>query len=87
MITKKEMLEKIKAENPNGLKVGNNEEGYTQLSQAETDVILNGWADARLAKEAQATQMEQQAAAKLVAEAKLAALGFTTDDLKALGLG
>lgn len=35
-----------------------------------------------------ATQAEEQAAAKkAVAEAKLAALGLTSDDLKALGLG
>ncbi len=51
MTTKQEMLEIIKAENPNGLRVGNDEEGYTQLSQAETDAILNSWADARLAKQ------------------------------------
>jgi hypothetical protein len=37
-----------------------------------------------------AEQLEAQAAAesaKIVAQAKLAALGLTTDDLKALGLG
>ena len=34
-----------------------------------------------------AEQEQAQAAAKLAAEAKLAALGLTADDLKALGLG
>ena len=38
------------------------------------------------AKEAAAKQAESEAA-KASAEAKLAALGLTTDDLKALGLG
>jgi hypothetical protein len=86
MTTKQEMLEIIKAENPNGLRVGNDEEGYTQLSQAETDAILNSWADARLAKQKAIAEAEAKAAAKSAAEAKLAALGLTTDDLKALGL-
>jgi hypothetical protein len=64
MTTKKEMLEIIKAENPNGLRVGNEEEGYTQLSQAETDAILDSWANARLAKEAALAEAEARAAAK-----------------------
>ena len=34
-----------------------------------------------------AEKREQEAAAKATAEAKLSALGLTTDDLKAFGLG
>jgi hypothetical protein len=43
-------------------------------------------ADAAVAKEIAAKQHEAEVA-KATAEAKLAALGLTTDDLKALGLG
>jgi len=86
MTTKKEMLEIIKAENPEGLRIGNDQEGYTQLSQAETDAILDSWADARLAKQAEATAKAEAEAKKLEAQAKLAAIGITAEDLKALGL-
>ena len=86
MTTKQEMLEIIKAENPEGLRVGNDEEGYTQLNQSETDAILDSWADARLAKQAALAQAEAKAEAKAAAQAKLAALGLTVSDLEALGL-
>ena len=81
MTTKEEMLEIIKAENPNGLRIGNDEEGYTQLSQAETDAILDSWADARLAKEAALAQAEAKADQKA---ALLDRLGITTDEVKLL---
>lgn len=86
MTTKQEMLQIIKAENPEGLRIGNDEEGYTQLNQAQTDAIFNTWADARLAKEELAAQDQVKAEAKTAAQAKLSALGLTADDLKALGL-
>ena len=81
MTTKKEMLEIIKAENPNGLRVGNEEEGYTQLSQDETDAILDSWADARLAKQAALAEAEAKAAQKA---ALLDRLGITEDEAKLL---
>ena len=81
MTTKKEMLEIIKAENPEGLRVGNDEEGYTQLSQAETDEILESWADARLAKEAALAEAEGKAAEKA---ALLERLGITAEEAKLL---
>ena len=81
MTTKKEMLEIIKAENPNGLRVGNEEEGYTQLSQAETDAILDSWANARLAKEAALAEAEAKAAQKA---ALLDRLGITEEEAKLL---
>jgi hypothetical protein len=81
MTTKQQMLEIIKAENLEGLKVGNDQEGYTQLSQAETDAILNSWADARLAKEAAKAQAEAKAAQKA---ALLDRLGITEEEAKLL---
>lgn len=81
MTTKEEMLEIIKAENPEGLRVGNDEEGYTQLSQAETDAILNSWADARLAKEKALAEAEAKADQKA---ALLNRLGITEPEAKLL---
>ena len=81
MTTKEEMLEIIKAENPNGLRVGNEEEGYTQLSQDETDAILDSWADARLAKQAALVESEAKAAAKADL---LVRLGITEEEAKLL---
>lgn len=86
MTTKQEMLAIIKAENPEGLRVGSDQDGYTELSKAETDEILDSWAEARLAKEALAAQIQIEAEAKAAARAKLASIGLTADDLKALGL-
>jgi hypothetical protein len=84
MTTLNEMIETIKAENPNGLRVGNEEQGYTDLTPAEYDAQIAEWATNRLAK---LTAQAKAQAAKEAAQAKLAALGLTTDDLKALGLG
>jgi len=81
MTTKEEMLEIIKAENPEGLRVGNDEEGYTQLSQAETDAILDSWADARLAKEVALAEAQAKAAEKA---ALLNRLGITAEEAKIL---
>ena len=81
MTTKEEMMEIIKNENSNGLRIGNDEEGYTQLSQAETDAILDSWADARLAKEAALAEAETKADQKA---ALLDRLGITTDEVKLL---
>jgi hypothetical protein len=87
MITKEEMIEIIRAENPNGLRVGDEENGYTDLMAAEYETQITAWAEARLAKEAKLAEALATEAAKEAAEAKLAALGLTADDLKALGLG
>jgi len=43
--------------------------------------------NARIEAKAKADALAEAEAAKTAAEAKLAALGLTTDDLKALGLG
>jgi hypothetical protein len=86
MTTLNQMIEIIKAENPDGLRTGSNETGYTDLTDAEYEAKIAEWAEARLAKEAKLAELEALAAAKETAQAKLAALGLTTDDLKALGL-
>jgi hypothetical protein len=83
MTTKLEMIKIIKAENPNGLRSGNEVDGYTDFTQAEYEAKIAEWADARLAKEAQLAETESVAQAKLDAVDKLTALGI---DPKALGL-
>jgi hypothetical protein len=83
MTTLNEMIEIIKAENPNGLRIGDDERGYADLTADEYDAQILIWADIRLSKENAKTEAE---ADKAAAQAKLAALGLTTDDLKALGL-
>lgn len=83
MTTKEEMIEIIRAENPNGLRVGDEERGYTDLSAAEYEAQITEWAENRLTKEAKIAEAEAVAAAKVDAVAKLTALGI---DPKALGL-
>jgi IMP cyclohydrolase len=62
MTTKEEMIEIIKAENPT-LQVGNDEIGYTQLSNDEYNIVINEWADARIEKEIRiAAEAEAKAA-------------------------
>jgi hypothetical protein len=82
MTTLNEMIEIIKAENPT-LQVGNDEQGYTQLSEAEYETQVALWAQGRLNREARQTEAESVAQAKLEAAEKLTALGI---DPKALGL-
>ncbi len=82
MTTKTEMIQIIKAENPT-LKVGTEESGYTELTGADYDAQIEEWADNRLAREA---EKAETVAKKTAAEAKLAALGLTADDFKAIGL-
>lgn len=82
MKTKEQLIAAYKLEYPT-LRVGNEEEGYTELSNAEYEAMLASWADTQIAKEL----AQQETQAKLdAALSKLAALGLTADDLKALGL-
>jgi len=80
MTTKTEMITIIKAENPT-LQVGDDEQGYTQLSAADYETQIEAWADGRLAKEAQADAVTQTATDKT---ALLAKLGITADEAKLL---
>ena len=84
MTTLNEMVEIIRAENPNGLRTGNTETGDRDLTPDEYEVTIAEWAQARLDKQ---NKLQEAEAAKATATAKLTALGLTTDDLKALGLG
>jgi hypothetical protein len=83
MTTKAEMIEIIRAENLNGLRVGDEERGYTDLTAAEYEAQIIEWAENRLAKEVKIAEEEALASAKTDAIAKLTALGI---DPKALGL-
>ena len=83
MTTKNEMIEIIRAENPNGLRVGDDERGYTQLTADEYEQEIERMAAIRLEEEAEQKQVKE---AKELAQSKLAALGLTADDLRVLGL-
>jgi hypothetical protein len=83
MTTLNEMIEVIKAENPNGLRVGDDEAGYTDLTPAEYQTQIAEWAANRLSKEAKLAKAEAEAQAKAKALDKLTELGI---DPKALGL-
>ena len=78
MTTLNEMIEIIKAENPNGLRIGDDDSGYTDLSAAETEAQIAEWAANRLAKE---TRIAEAEAAR---GALLAKLGITADEAKLL---
>jgi len=67
MTTKEEMIEIIKAENPT-LQVGDDERGYTQLSDDEYNIVISEWADARIEKEIKKAEAEAQAAAEEAAK-------------------
>ena len=83
MTTLTEMIEVIRAENPNGLQIGDEENGYTHLSAADYEAQIAQWAQGRLDKEAKLAEAEALATAKLEAVDKITALGI---DPKALGL-
>jgi hypothetical protein len=83
MTTLNQMIEIIRAENPDGLRIGNTETGEQVLSSQEYEATIKDWAQARLDKQA---KTQEATAAKEAAQAKLGALGLTADDLKALGL-
>ena len=83
MTTKAQMIEIIRAENPNGLRSGNETDGYTDFTEAEYEAQIAEWANARLAKEVKLAEAQALATAKTDAIAKLTALGI---DPKALGL-
>jgi hypothetical protein len=82
MTTKAEMIAILKQENPT-LQIGDDERGYTNLTDADYEAQIEQWAENRLAKEARIAEAEAIAEAKLDAIEKLTALGI---DPKALGL-
>jgi hypothetical protein len=83
MTTLDQMIEIIKAENPDGLRTGSEEEGYTDLTLIQYEEQILEWANNRLAKEAKAELIAQTALAK---EALLTKLGITADEAALLVL-
>ena len=80
-MTREELIAQFKAENPT-LTYGINDE-VLEMTPEQYEETIASWADARIAKESAKAKAE---AAKIAAEAKLAALGLSVDDLKALGI-
>jgi hypothetical protein len=80
MTTKNQVIQLLKKEFPT-LRVGGDDVGYTELSVEEYEATIDQWADARLAKEAAATQAEAKAQAKA---ALLERLGITEDEARLL---
>jgi hypothetical protein len=78
MTTLNEMIDVIRAENPNGLRIGDDDSGYTDLSATETEAQIAEWAANRLAKETRLAEAEADKAALL------AKLGITADEAKLL---
>jgi hypothetical protein len=60
MTTLNEIIEIIKAETPT-LQIGDEEQGYTQLSSADYEAQVAQWAENRLAKEAKIAAEEAEA--------------------------
>ena len=89
MTTKAQAITTLKEQYPT-IKIGSDAIGYTELNAAEYEAQISEWADIQLADEAKAAAdkaaADEAEAAKETAQAKLAALGLTADDLKALGL-
>jgi hypothetical protein len=77
MTTLNEMIEIIKAENPDGLRVGNEIDGYTSLTNDEYEAQITEWAENRLADETKALEVEAAAATKADLFARL---GITAEE-------
>jgi hypothetical protein len=89
-MTRNEIIADLKSKNPT-MKAGNDTVGYVDFTPEEYEAQINEWADwveADIKAKEDAEKAAVKAATdKAAATAKLAALGLTTDDLKALGLG
>ena len=84
-MTREELIAQCKTENPKMFQTINDEQ-VELIGDAYEEACAN-WADMRLKRIALEQAQAEAAAKKAAAEAKLAALGLTADDLKALGLG
>ncbi len=82
MKTKLQIIAELQNEYPT-LKVGNDDDGYTDLSASEYKATIEAWADNLIAEQKAETEKQE---ARQAVEAKLSALGLTANDLKALGL-
>ena len=81
-MTKASKIAELKSQHPT-IRVGSDEVGYTELDAKDYQATIEQWVDNQIAIE---TEEAKTKATKEAAEAKLAALGLTPDDLKALGL-
>ena len=79
MTTLNEMIAILKAKYPNGLRVGDETDGYTQLSDSEYEATIAEWAAAKLAKQASDEAKKAQLDAKA---ALLERLGLTEQELQ-----
>jgi hypothetical protein len=80
-----EMIDIIKLENPDGLRVGSDEAGYTNLTPAEYTAQVAEWAQNRLDKQAKIAAQEAEAEkAKIDKAALLVKLDITADQAKLL---
>jgi hypothetical protein len=83
-MTKNELIAQCKAENPQMFQTLNDES--IELVGKDYEKACSDWAEMRLAQIALENELAEAQTAKEAAQAKLAALGLSTDDLKALGL-
>jgi hypothetical protein len=83
-MTKNDLIAQCKAENPQMFQTVNDE--TIELVGEEYEKACSNWAEMRLAQIAMEDELAATQAAKEAAQAKLAALGLTVDDLAALGL-
>jgi hypothetical protein len=80
MTTLNEMIQTLKTEYPT-LRVGDEEQGYTQLNSTAYDAKIAEWAQARLEKQAKIAEAETKAQAKA---ALLSKLGITAEEAQLL---
>jgi hypothetical protein len=80
MKTKQEIIADLKSEFPT-LRVGNDDDGYTDLSAEEYEATIAQWADGKLERIARETEAEAKAAQKA---ALLERLGITEDEARLL---
>lgn len=80
MKTKAQISAELKSEYP-VLRVGNDEEGYTELNAKDYEVKISEWTNAVYAEETAKAEAEVKEAKK---QEVLAKLGLTTDEVAAL---
>ena len=80
MKTKQKIISELKSEFPT-LRLGNDEDGYINLSDEEYETKISEWADARLAKLAKQAEAEAKETAK---QTILDRIGLTADELQTI---
>jgi len=80
MTTKQKMISELKLEFPT-LRLGNDDDGYINLSDDEYEATISEWADARLAKLAKVAEAEAKEVAKA---AILERIGLSADELQTI---